>query len=80
MLRVVEDDDLPGELAVACSCGEFVLFVTAGALSRGHVRTLAHDASHMLQNTSKCSVHCEDFTARIELWMVDAHTRERAQA
>jgi hypothetical protein len=73
---VVDEQDLPGELAVVCYYGEFLLFVSSAALRCTAARVLAHDAAHMLQNAVTCVPHCREFTARIEAWMVSARRAE----
>ncbi len=66
MLRVVDDDALPGDLAVACVRGQFLLFVSRRALRRRPLREMAHQSAHMLHGTSLCGLYCRGLTARLE--------------
>jgi hypothetical protein len=75
MLRVVEDDELPGDLAVACDEGEFLLFVTRGSLERRPLHDLAHEGAHMLHGMSFCGLYCRGLTSRIETCLASSIAR-----
>ncbi len=79
MLRVVEDQELPGDLAVACDDGDFLLFVTQGALKRRPKSELAHEAAHMLHGMSFCGLYCRRVTARLESLLVSSFARAYVQ-
>jgi hypothetical protein len=71
MLRMVDGDMLPGELALAYYDGEFLLFVSADAAIRGPLSAVAHDAVHMLRGLGSCNIGCEAATRNLEEWLSD---------
>jgi hypothetical protein len=78
MLRVVSGSELPGDLAVACCGGRFLLFVSADALRFRSLNELAHEAAHMLQGACSCGCFCRGYTARIKLWLLVASSPKYA--